>query len=202
MSADWAETKAILLEVEQLFNRDDDVKDIADIHKMAEEIKGHADNNLKDAKELIKQMLAVVAEKEAEIIAPSASAHAASLEKYIADKENVSSQIESSREIIDGKRENIARMAKQTVTLKEKAHEFEGPANDLSDSRTAYALSLYAKISNIAWNYDKSNAGHLAGSVGHDLTSEIHPFSIDTRTKTSYEVADALWQKIAEGMSV
>jgi len=202
MSADWAETKAILLEVEQLFNRDDDISDVSDIQKMADEIRMHADNNLKDAKELIKKMLAVVADKEAEIIAPSAAAHTASLEKYITGKENVNAQIESTRSVIDGKRENIARMATQSLTLKEKTCEFEGPSSDLSDSRTAYALSLYAKISNIAWNYERSTPGSLAGSVGNDATSEFHSFSIDTRSKTSFEVADALWERIAEGMAV
>jgi hypothetical protein len=54
MSVDWAETKMILLEVEQLFNRDDDVKDIHDIHKMKHEIEQHCANSLKDAKDLIK----------------------------------------------------------------------------------------------------------------------------------------------------
>jgi len=202
MSVDWAETKAILLEVEQLFNRDDDLSDVSDVQKMADEIRAHADNNLKDAKELIKQMLAVVADKEAEIIAPSASAHTASLEKYITDKENVNAQIETTRNIIDNKRESIARMATQSLTLKEKTCEFEGPSSDLSDSRTAYALSLYAKISNIAWNYDKSSPGSLAGTVGHEATNEFHSFAIDTRSKTSFEVADALWERIAEGMTL
>lgn len=202
MSVDWAETKAILLEVEQLFNRDDDVSDISDIQKMAGEIRMHADNNLKDAKDLIKQMLAVVADKEAEIIAPSASAHTTSLEKYVTDKENVNAQIEACRNLIDGKRESIARLATQSLTLQQRACEFEGPSADLSDSRTAYALSLYAKISNIAWNYDKSTPGNLAGSVGHDATNEVHTFAVDTRSKTSFEVADALWERIAEGMAV
>lgn len=54
MSIDWAETKAILLEVERLFSRDDDIKDIQDIHKMQKEIEQHCANSLKDSKELIK----------------------------------------------------------------------------------------------------------------------------------------------------
>lgn len=53
-SVDWGETKAILLEVEQLFNRDDDVRDIEDIKKMQREVDNHQQNSLKDAKEIIK----------------------------------------------------------------------------------------------------------------------------------------------------
>jgi hypothetical protein len=53
-SVDWGETKSILLEVEQLFNRDDDVRDIEDIKKMQREVDNHQQNSLKDAKEIIK----------------------------------------------------------------------------------------------------------------------------------------------------
>ena len=54
---DWGETKAILLEVEQLFNRDDDIRDVQDVKKMSNEIEVHCANNLKDAKEIIKRKL-------------------------------------------------------------------------------------------------------------------------------------------------
>ena len=55
MSVDWGETKSILLEVESLFNRDDDIRDVQDIKKMANEIEVYCGNNLKDAKEIIKR---------------------------------------------------------------------------------------------------------------------------------------------------
>jgi hypothetical protein len=71
MSADWNETKSLLLEVEQLFNRDDDVRDIYDIKKMADEIRMHQANNLKSAKEIIKEMTTEVAAREAAVMAPS-----------------------------------------------------------------------------------------------------------------------------------
>jgi hypothetical protein len=54
MNVNWSEAKAILLEVEQLFSRDDDVRDVADILKMQKEIHDYCQNNLKDAKDLIK----------------------------------------------------------------------------------------------------------------------------------------------------
>jgi hypothetical protein len=71
MSADWNETKSLLLEVEQLFNRDDDVRDIYDIKKMADEIRMHQANNLKSAKEIIKEMTTEVSAREAAVMAPS-----------------------------------------------------------------------------------------------------------------------------------
>ena len=51
---DWAETKGILLDLEQLFSRDNDIRDVVDIAKMAREIEIHRDSKLKNAKELIK----------------------------------------------------------------------------------------------------------------------------------------------------
>ena len=55
----WAETKAILLEVESLFNRDDDIRDVQDVKKMAHEIEVHCANSLKDAKDIIKSELLI-----------------------------------------------------------------------------------------------------------------------------------------------
>ena len=51
---DWSETKNILLELEQLFSRDNDISDVIDISKMAKEIELHRESNLKNTKELIK----------------------------------------------------------------------------------------------------------------------------------------------------
>ena len=51
---DWGETKSIMLEVEQLFNRGDDLRDVNGVRKMQGEIELHRINSLKDAKSLIK----------------------------------------------------------------------------------------------------------------------------------------------------
>jgi hypothetical protein len=51
---DWGETKNILLELEQLFSRENDISDVVDISKMAKEIEMHRESKLKSTKELIK----------------------------------------------------------------------------------------------------------------------------------------------------
>ena len=55
--SDFKSTRAILNEVEQLFTREDDIRDVDDIHKMANEIEGYYQANVKNAKELIKRKL-------------------------------------------------------------------------------------------------------------------------------------------------
>lgn len=52
--ADWNETKAIMQELEQLFTREDDAKDIQDIKQMEREIKTLSSQHLTETKELIK----------------------------------------------------------------------------------------------------------------------------------------------------
>jgi len=49
----FSDTKIILNELEQLFNRDDDIKDILDIKKMLTEIDAQSSMRLGDAKEII-----------------------------------------------------------------------------------------------------------------------------------------------------
>jgi hypothetical protein len=52
--AQFSDTKIILHELEALFNRDDDIKDILDLRKMQTEIDVQMTLRLKDAKEVIK----------------------------------------------------------------------------------------------------------------------------------------------------
>jgi len=105
-------------------------------------------------------MTSEVSAKESEIKAPSQSDHAANL-KRISNKENLLQQIDTISRNIDTKRQNIAKMSTTTFSLKERGGEFN-LSTEMADSRTAYAISLYAKISNISWDY-KSASGHLTG---------------------------------------
>ena len=203
---EWNQTKTILHEVEQLFTREDDVRDIVEIKKMANEIQDHQNRNLKDAKEIIKKMTAEVAAKELEILAPARSIHETNLEKYRRDKENVSMNVDKLRDAVDMKREAINKMVSQGLALKEKAADFDSE-DDASKSKTEYALRLYSHITNISWDYancSKSIGDNLpaqiAGVLGNDAKKEFHPFRLDTRTMSSYELADTVWKKIEDGI--
>jgi hypothetical protein len=67
------------------------------------------------------------------------------------------------------------------------------------DAKTAYALSLYSKISNITWDYS-APIGYMSGCIGNDAAKGFENFTIDLNKTTSYDVANTLWDKIAEGM--
>lgn len=63
-NTDWNVTKSIMVEVEQLFSRDDDVRDIRDVKKMSREIEHIYQTNFKDAKEIIKGAMEPLTVKE------------------------------------------------------------------------------------------------------------------------------------------
>jgi hypothetical protein len=54
MTADWNDTKEIMREVEQLFQRDDDIEELNDIFKMTREVDVYYSNNIKEFKDKIK----------------------------------------------------------------------------------------------------------------------------------------------------
>lgn len=52
--SEFKDTNIIMHELEQLFNRDDDIRDVLDIKKMKHEIEVQCAAHLKDTKEVIK----------------------------------------------------------------------------------------------------------------------------------------------------
>ena len=52
--SEFKDVNIILNELEQLFNRDDDIKDVLDIRKMQSEIETQCAVRLKDTKEIIR----------------------------------------------------------------------------------------------------------------------------------------------------
>jgi hypothetical protein len=69
----------------------------------------------------------------------------------VTDKENISHQIDNLRDEIERKRELSLNVASDCQLVKSKIAEI-GEQNSLSETRSAYALSLYNKISGITWD--------------------------------------------------
>lgn len=86
--------------------------------------------------------------------------HQANLDR-LSNKENLHSQIEQLNNIVEAKKQHAIQLSTNSLKLREKMHSYQ-ISQEMADSRTANALSLYAKISNITWNY-KAPVGHLAG---------------------------------------
>lgn len=95
-----------------------------------------------------------------DVISITQTEHLAKL-REISEKENVHEQIEHLVKAIDAKKSNILKLQAANQQLQDRAHEYT-LTSAMADSRTAYAISLYSKISNITWNYAADNS-HLAG---------------------------------------
>eukprot|EP01039_Chlorochromonas_danica_P005218 gene5218-5749_t len=191
--SEWNETKQILQELEHLFSREDDVKDILDIKKMEHEIEAHSATQRQEAKDIIK---GAVTKKEVEITAPTQAEHAAALRK-LSDKENIVAQSEQLKQTLVQKKDKIAKAQNNAAALLERANEYTLSAT-MADSRTAYAISLYSKISNITWNYN-ALPNHLSGWISNESKKEMIPFDIDMRvTSSPFDVANELWDLIGQ----
>eukprot|EP00981_Chlorochromonas_danica_P015791 scaffold14461_cov250-Ochromonas_danica.AAC.1 len=194
--SEWNETKQILQELEHLFSREDDVKDILDIKKMEHEIEAHSATQRQEAKDIIKVMTGAVTKKEVEITAPTQAEHAAALRK-LSDKENIVAQSEQLKQTLVQKKDKIAKAQNNAAALLERANEYTLSAT-MADSRTAYAISLYSKISNITWNYN-ALPNHLSGWISNESKKEMIPFDIDMRvTSSPFDVANELWDLIGQ----
>jgi hypothetical protein len=87
------------------------------------------------------------------------------------EKENCSKQMEELSKAIEVKKLQIDKLQTLNNNLQESAQEYS-LNNCIADSRTAYAISLYSKISNISWDYKASNIeeGKLVGCKQYNLS--------------------------------
>jgi archaellum component FlaC len=76
-------------------------------------------------------------------------------------KDEIQNHLNSLRDQIDAKRDSISNIMANITALKQQVADCNASLQ-LQDSRTAYAISLYSKISHITWNY-KGASGRLCG---------------------------------------
>ncbi len=79
----------------------------------------------------------------------------------MSEKENIHQQIDHILHTMEQKKANVTKLQSSSQQLQDRAHEFT-MTSAMADSRTAYAITLYSKISNITWNYAAGD-NHLAG---------------------------------------
>lgn len=81
------------------------------------------------------------------------------------EKEQLALDMNKDQQEMTTKLQEISALAQQTVALQEQTQDFS-LSDSMTESRTAYALSLYSKISNISWDYavtGEGEGGRLAG---------------------------------------
>ena len=114
------------------------------------------------------------------------------------DKENAYYDIELLKRAVDQKKASIAALSSEIKTLEKQRTEIDADAN-IRESRTSYAISLYSKISNIAWDYT-APAGHLAGHISSDTEKAFKSFDVQIEGMTSFDVANEMWDMIYDAV--
>ncbi len=127
---------------------------------------------------------------------PSSAEHAELLKTYQAQKGVLAQEISHYQAELEMSADQIRQMADESSRVKEKIAEYEEECAQ-QDNRTAYAVSLYSKISNINWDYSHP-PGILAGTICHDNTSETNKFHLDVQSMSQFQVANYLWSNIGE----
>jgi chromosome segregation ATPase len=160
---EWVETKTVIREVQQLYSREDDLRDIAEIQRMAWDLDVYFQNSKRSAREVMKEMLNRVTAKEMEITSgkPSTSEHNERLRAFQSQKGVLMQEINQYQAEIESSNESMRQLAEESSQLKEKITHYEEECAQ-QDNRTAYAVSLYSKITNINWDYSQPQ-GYLAG---------------------------------------
>lgn len=187
---EWSDIRAFVHEIEQLYSREDDIRSIEEIKKMSEEIDLYYNSRLKSAKELIKgrllsysfslcslylsiyhflDMVDDIGSKEAALMTVSPEEHEKLLRRIQSERDSLLNDINALNSQIEKTRSEIIMIADDNRALKEETAKHEEEIK-LQDSRTAYAVSLYSRITNIDWDYG-SPSNILSGrkSVIHFL---------------------------------
>jgi hypothetical protein len=132
------------------------------------------------------------------------------------EKENLVTSINECNEVLDEKVSEISKIASTALEIQQQIADLDID-DEITQSRTSHALSLYSKVSNISWEYS-APPGILAGckcghrwtaislicctylGYGNDDTREITAFEFNMTKMDSFEIANALWDVIGQGV--
>ena len=99
--------------------------------------------------------------------------------KRVSDKENISLQVDSLLRAIDEKKQRIEAIQASTASLLKQSENILAGTTSTVDSRTAYAISLYSKITNITWDYN-APADKIVGCKPFHSYNVFFPFILSS----------------------
>eukprot|EP00953_Heterococcus_sp_UTEX-ZZ885_P013116 7498-Heterococcus_DN1.PRE.1 len=179
----WGETKSIIQELETLYQDSTDVADLEDFKTQAAKLHDVCDTHARDAKELIKSFAARIAADEAALSPPDQQQHAAAVESTELHIESAASSIEQ----LQVRAAAVAAEAAAATAALSDTQQLAATAaqeHTVEMPRVANAISLYANISHIQWDYREQD-GAVAGWITLPATEQVHRFKIDTASTSS-----------------
>ncbi len=107
---EWSETKTVIREVQQLFSREDDLRDISEIQRMTWDLDLYFQNSKRGAREIIKELVSSVSRKEAAMSSShktSTASHTERLKAYQEQKGAIAQEINQYQAEIEASTEQI-----------------------------------------------------------------------------------------------
>eukprot|EP00030_Apusomonadida_sp_AF-17_P001479 a185943_83.p1 GENE.a185943_83~~a185943_83.p1 ORF type:complete len:205 (-),score=97.55 a185943_83:206-790(-) len=192
--ASFAETKAVMDEVGTLFQVDaEDHENVAAIAKTQSETRAFVAERTENMKEIIKNFAAKAKTAEAEAMSMdevrAEEERVAALERARATVlSDISAQTEQARAL----ESNLAQLQDETLSLQEKQAAVAAEKKDVHP-KIRNALSLYANISNISWDF---NSDSIKGHVATPSGETVKPFSLNAHKHSMFFITNYLWDML------
>ena len=191
---DWEETRQIIGELRTLYATGEDSSKVAECLKIAKEIENCLSSAGSETQSIIKSLASTAQVSESQLDA--LKGEKATIDESIAAlsrcKEDTESRIavkEAERKKEERSLEDIKRrldaMGHQEATVKQVRKQ------DLPMLK--HALSLYANVTKISWDYASYDEGKVAGTIVNSATGVVRDFSYDTNEQSSFEIANSIW---------
>ena len=195
--ADWEETRQIISELRALYATGEDSAKVAECLKIAKEIEGCLSSAESETQSIIKSLASTADLAETQLA--SLKAEKASIEKNIAAlnrcKDDTEARIatkEAERKKEERALEDVKRrleaMGHQEATVKQVRKQ------DLPMLK--HALSLYANVTKISWDYASYDEGKVAGTIVNSATGVVKDFSYDSAEQSPFEIANSIWMSM------
>ncbi|GMI33278.1 hypothetical protein TrCOL_g2077 [Triparma columacea] len=188
----WEATVDIMKELTDLYrgNDTDDAADAALISKVVDQVQKTSDEKRTSLSEQVDVLSQKVAEAEARCERENNAEYDSRMseltrrETVLSEEVEVLEQTTSEIEKRVAMYNNEAKSESELMELTESSKSEEVP-------RMRHAISLYANITGIKFDYTKE--GRLAGAIAIPQSEEVHPFSINASKCSSFEIAEQLW---------
>ncbi|GMH81752.1 hypothetical protein TrVE_jg5231 [Triparma verrucosa] len=188
----WEATLDIMRELTDLYkgNETDDVADAGMISTMVNDVRKASEEMRSSLASQVDVLAAQVAEAEARCERENNDEFSKKMEELSKREESLNEEVKIIGETTEEIQKRI-NMYKEEAKAETAAME-ECESTKMEEiPRIKHAISLYANITGIKFDYSKE--GKLAGHIAIPQSEEVHSFNIDAAKCSGFEIANQLW---------
>jgi len=189
---DFRATVALLDEALSLFEIDEEENLVRNIHTLGQETASLFQKKQENLKETIRELTSRVksAEEEASRKEPE-TAHRQRMEQIDSEKQKTVQNIQDMKTECIKLESAIEKLNLEQENLKKTKQQID-KETIIDVPRVKDALTLYASISNIRWDYDTDTVKGYA-SVVESKHPKVRPFNLDPTKHSKFYITNYLW---------